>query len=478
MRPDNNAAPETYDVFISYKNEYREWVKVLAGNLKNQGYRVFLDVWELIPGESIAVKLCEALQKSRNGILIATPDAIDSGWIKDEYEEMLRAKREIDGFKIIPVLLGKEAPDFPFLRNVTWVDFRDKNKYHEAFYQLICALDDKAPGAEVALDMDIDLPMQVVDAPEQTPGQDEVSFVENIFEIFYTKQAVILLAQADRGQGAVKSYLLDRAIQQFGKNRVLHIVPPYSPDTDVSDYFSIVGRQCGFSDSIRTPAGFMAGFEERLGKGERLFLIVSGFENSSDSGREELAGVFRSLNERYQDNFRFLICGGEKLSDLYFTGTLSFLNQAEAIEWPELTVKDVLNMQERVKPGEQMDKDTAGKILGISGGHPRLATKCLDFWGLESESVFDEEACFEALFGSRFVWHLFTPYMQKEEEKDRICRMLVRDVVGPVQPFIVDPLIRRLYWKNLFKPDKTNKKLVWRCEALRVAGREVLSCKD
>jgi len=42
-----------YDVFLSHKSDCKPWVKILAQNLKNNGFTVFLDEWELVPGKSI-----------------------------------------------------------------------------------------------------------------------------------------------------------------------------------------------------------------------------------------------------------------------------------------------------------------------------------------------------------------------------------------------------------------------------------------
>jgi hypothetical protein len=64
-----------------------------------------------------------------------------------------------------------------------------------------------------------------LDEWELVPGKDELSFVESLFELFFTKQAVVLLAQADRWQGGAKSHILEQAIKRFGEKNVLHLVP-------------------------------------------------------------------------------------------------------------------------------------------------------------------------------------------------------------------------------------------------------------
>ena len=87
-RHNNMAEEKTYDIFISYRTTHSDWVKTLAHNLKDQGYRIFLDQWELIAGKSFPTQIHQALKNSHCAILIATPDAADSGWVQKELDLM------------------------------------------------------------------------------------------------------------------------------------------------------------------------------------------------------------------------------------------------------------------------------------------------------------------------------------------------------------------------------------------------------
>ncbi len=110
------------DIFISYRTTHSQWVEILALNLKDQGYDVFLDRWHLIPGQDFAAKLHEALQNARCAILVATPDTSDSGWVQQELQSMLNRKNSEPEFFFIPVVMG-EFPGLPFLETVQAVDF-------------------------------------------------------------------------------------------------------------------------------------------------------------------------------------------------------------------------------------------------------------------------------------------------------------------------------------------------------------------
>ena len=134
-----------YDVFISHKSEYKPWVTWLADALQASGRSVFLDIWNLIPGENWLEGLHRGIQKCRAAVLVATPEVVNSGWVRDEYDA-LRSRREKEhGFKLIPIVLG-ELPELPFLGNLQAVDFRDLSRYRESLHKLICGLDGREPG--------------------------------------------------------------------------------------------------------------------------------------------------------------------------------------------------------------------------------------------------------------------------------------------------------------------------------------------
>ena len=94
-----------YDIFISYRTTHSNWVETLAHNLKSQNYAVFLDQWELIPGQDFPAKIHEALKNARCAILVATPDTSDSGWVQQELQMMINRKTSDSGFFFIPVVM-------------------------------------------------------------------------------------------------------------------------------------------------------------------------------------------------------------------------------------------------------------------------------------------------------------------------------------------------------------------------------------
>nr|VFJ55201.1 MAG: TIR domain-containing protein [Candidatus Kentron sp. FW] len=113
----------TYDVFLSHRSENKPWVEILARNLVACGQRVFLDSWEIVPGRSIPAQLDAALENSRAGVLVATPESLESGWVREEYDRML--KMQVNGnLTLLPLIFGA-IPGFPFLDSRLCIDFGD-----------------------------------------------------------------------------------------------------------------------------------------------------------------------------------------------------------------------------------------------------------------------------------------------------------------------------------------------------------------
>ncbi|MDJ0712394.1 MAG: toll/interleukin-1 receptor domain-containing protein [Woeseiaceae bacterium] len=71
------------DVFISYKREDREKARALAETLARIGYDVWWDI-ELLPGQQFADEVNSVLNTAKAAIVLWTPEAVASNWVKAE----------------------------------------------------------------------------------------------------------------------------------------------------------------------------------------------------------------------------------------------------------------------------------------------------------------------------------------------------------------------------------------------------------
>jgi TIR domain len=101
---------------------------------------VFLDEWEIAPGDVVVHQLERGLLSSRNGVLVISPASVSRPWVQQEYAVMVdRAVNSKQ--RLIPVLAGDvEVP--PFAATRLWVDFRnvDGPEYERRLQRLVAAL--------------------------------------------------------------------------------------------------------------------------------------------------------------------------------------------------------------------------------------------------------------------------------------------------------------------------------------------------
>jgi tetratricopeptide (TPR) repeat protein len=113
---------EGYDAFVSYSHADAAWVHALAGNLERLGLHVFLDVWELVAGDPIAVRLQEGLAAADAVVFVVSPESVGRGWVNEEFAAAVAAAAA-GRQRLIPVLLG-EVPVPPLVAARLCVDFR------------------------------------------------------------------------------------------------------------------------------------------------------------------------------------------------------------------------------------------------------------------------------------------------------------------------------------------------------------------
>ncbi len=89
-----------YDAFISHASEDKDdLVRPLAGILKEYGFRVWYDEFELEIGDSLRESIDKGLVNSNYGIVILSPKFLDKNWTKYELNSLVA--KEIDGKKVI-----------------------------------------------------------------------------------------------------------------------------------------------------------------------------------------------------------------------------------------------------------------------------------------------------------------------------------------------------------------------------------------
>jgi glycosyltransferase involved in cell wall biosynthesis len=123
-----------FDVFLSYHHADSLRVLKLAEKLKAAGLRVWLDEWEISPGDDIYLALERGAQSSRTLVLCLTPHAIGSEWVALERSTALFRDPTNKYRRFIPLLLAPcDLPDT--LRRYRYIDYTGESE--SAFKLLI-----------------------------------------------------------------------------------------------------------------------------------------------------------------------------------------------------------------------------------------------------------------------------------------------------------------------------------------------------
>lgn len=471
------AVPDEFDVFISYKSEYKPWVESLAENLTAQGLTVWLDDWRKVAGDRVSLTLETALQKSKSGVIVVTPEAAQSGWVQKEYDTMMSLAAKKPGFRCIPAIL-RRTDGFPFLNTVFAVDFRDRDQYRRKLYELVCGLRGTSADPKGRLDGEVLEPPSFLDPANIGPAQAK-SLLDQLFDALSDRGIVALLAQEGMATEDITEQLQQAARAKFEPGNVLMVAPPCCTDEDRADYFDLVARRCGLEGKVGTGSQFGMALRRRVDSTKAdLLLILTEFENGPNGLTREFASALRSIKDEYGRRLRLVFHGGEKLAQLVLINPdFSILNTATPQWWPEMGAEGIKGAFEKRFQGKELPLEEAQIILELTGGEPRLIGLCLRY--RKDRGSVTQEAYGIEIRNSDIVRQFFTPLMHDPAKRARACALLAKDDVGPFDnAYRDDSVERRLYWRNALVRRRINDvdRLVWRCQILRDKGRDILEC--
>ena len=114
-----------FDVFLSHNSRDKPAVLQLAEALRASGIRVWLDAWELVPGQPWQEAIEEVIERTKAAVVLVGRDGLGP-WEIPEMRGCLQeyVRRRLP---VIPVLMPGTSSkiDLPlFLRSFTWVDLR------------------------------------------------------------------------------------------------------------------------------------------------------------------------------------------------------------------------------------------------------------------------------------------------------------------------------------------------------------------
>jgi hypothetical protein len=105
------SAAEHPRVFLSHASEDKaRFVLPFAEGLRERGLDVWMDKWEMLPGDSLVAKIfVEGLDKAAAVIVVISRTSLTKRWVAEELDAAV-VKRIEDGSKLIPVVLDGLKP--------------------------------------------------------------------------------------------------------------------------------------------------------------------------------------------------------------------------------------------------------------------------------------------------------------------------------------------------------------------------------
>ena len=139
-----------FDAFLSHNSLDKPQIEVIATALKDKGIKVWFDKWELVPGLPWLPALEVGLQQSKVVVVLVGPGGVGR-WEEPEISVALDESMHRN-IPVIPVLLPGglkvNLENRPFLRQYTWVEFKDSLHDSEAMERLIWGITGRNPHLE------------------------------------------------------------------------------------------------------------------------------------------------------------------------------------------------------------------------------------------------------------------------------------------------------------------------------------------
>jgi hypothetical protein len=124
-------------IFLSYSSKDRQNVSRLAQDLKDKGFRVWMDEWNIKVGDPITQKIESGLKDCDFLAVWLTKNSVSSGWVEREWQTKYHEEVAKKKVMVLP-LLAENCQLPPLLSDKKYADFRQD--YYIGFSQLVKTL--------------------------------------------------------------------------------------------------------------------------------------------------------------------------------------------------------------------------------------------------------------------------------------------------------------------------------------------------
>ncbi len=301
--------------------------------------------------------------------------------------------------------------------------------------------------------------------------QSDQTFLDQVLEQLDSSPPLMLLAQEHRILPNVLETIYQQLQHRVGEEYTCQLIPTGQEEVTEEEYFSNLAKQLGWQRPCKTAMDWENLLLGKLPQDHHhLYLFLNRVEKGNPDRAKELAIALRNLILR--GKLKVLLLGSGKLEELKFQAdTSSLLNIARIERWPELTSEDIQRLYEQQFPQHPpLTAKDRQDILEASGGHPELLKCCLTYRVKTPAGTVPDYL--GRLSQETVLVSAFAKFTHQPIHLQQLREWLNQTNVDTVKPHIFDLLLREVYWLNLLKEQEGW--LVWRCEAIRQAGLQVL----
>ena len=126
-------------IFLSHSSIDKPIVRMLASDIKASGAKIWFDEIELKVGDSLILKISDAIREATYVVAFLSTDSIKSNWVKKELAVASTIGINENRVFVLPILIGSiKTADIPaFLLDYIYIDFRRPAEYDIAFLNLL-----------------------------------------------------------------------------------------------------------------------------------------------------------------------------------------------------------------------------------------------------------------------------------------------------------------------------------------------------
>src|SRR5712664_1097917 len=145
------------DLFLCHNRADKQWVRELGERIEQEDWGgrklgVFLDEWDIRPGENILLKIDEALKRCRFVAVVLSPEMLRSDWCSLELTATLAQDPMNRQGRLLPLLrreadlrTGERIEIPPILRPFNHLDFRDEKDFARSYAKLVARIRGEPP---------------------------------------------------------------------------------------------------------------------------------------------------------------------------------------------------------------------------------------------------------------------------------------------------------------------------------------------